>query len=55
MYLSLSIYIYIGPMVGVVFSGRQAPGCHDLVCGVVDIRTALDALVPEHGFDEIIY
>lgn len=23
--------------VGVVFSGRQAPGCHDLLCGLVDM------------------
>jgi len=25
------------PKVGVVFCGRQAPGCHDLLCGLVDM------------------
>jgi len=26
-----------GQKVGIVFCGRQAPGCHDLVCGLVDM------------------
>eukprot|EP00933_Yihiella_yeosuensis_P032008 TRINITY_DN25596_c0_g1_i1.p1 TRINITY_DN25596_c0_g1~~TRINITY_DN25596_c0_g1_i1.p1 ORF type:complete len:1221 (+),score=283.79 TRINITY_DN25596_c0_g1_i1:53-3664(+) len=26
-----------GKTVGIVFCGRQAPGCHDLVCGLVDM------------------
>lgn len=26
--------------VGVVFCGRQAPGCHDLVCGLVDMLSS---------------
>jgi len=34
-----------GPTVGVVFSGRQAPGCHDLVCGVVDMLRAAGSRV----------
>uniref|UniRef100_A0A7S0A7I1 Pyrophosphate--fructose 6-phosphate 1-phosphotransferase n=1 Tax=Pyrodinium bahamense TaxID=73915 RepID=A0A7S0A7I1_9DINO len=29
-----------GQVVGVVFCGRQAPGCHDLVCGLVDMLRA---------------
>merc|ERR1719468_92190 len=26
-----------GQRIGVVFCGRQAPGCHDLLCGLVDM------------------
>jgi len=32
--------------IGVVFSGRQAPGCHDLLCGMVDVlRTSQNSKV----------
>jgi len=29
------------PVIGIVFCGRQAPGCHDILCGVVDILRSL--------------
>jgi len=31
--------------IGVVFSGRQAPGCHDLLCGLIDMIGAHGKLI----------
>jgi 6-phosphofructokinase 1 len=31
--------------IGVVFSGRQSPGCHDLICGLVDMIGATGKLI----------
>jgi 6-phosphofructokinase 1 len=37
-------------VVGVAFSGRQAPGCHDLICGLVDMVASAGGSGKVFGF-----